>query len=51
MFIFRNSTLILIGLFLLCFGMVNAQSKVYKAEDIVKDKLEVIRIYNISFKL
>ncbi|MDL2223915.1 hypothetical protein LJB92_01220 [Bacteroidales bacterium OttesenSCG-928-M06] len=40
---FRKSTFILIGLFMLSLVAVKAQNKVYKAEDIVKDKLEVIQ--------
>ncbi|MCC8145125.1 MAG: hypothetical protein LIO93_01525, partial [Bacteroidales bacterium] len=39
---FNKSTLILIGLCMFSF-VVEAQDKIYKAEDIVKDKLEVIQ--------
>lgn len=40
---FGKSTLILIALFIFSFASVKAQNKIYKAEDIVKDKLEVIQ--------
>lgn len=39
----KKGALIFVGLLFLAISGANAQSKVYKAEDIVKDKLEAIQ--------